>query len=166
VDLPPMSAWDQMATDYETLGLSPRYHPLGLLRSHLPADLVTTADLAHRGDGLTVRIAGLIVCRQRPGTAKGITFLLLEDEHGLINVIVYPDLYDRERLLVRGEPFLTIEGKVQHRGGTLNLLAQRLWPLDRSRAADASLASQDPGTPDTAPAPGPGALSPATHDYR
>ncbi|MBA2754690.1 MAG: DNA polymerase III subunit alpha, partial [Chloroflexia bacterium] len=166
VDLPPMSAWDQMATDYETLGLSPRYHPLGLLRSHLPADLVTTADLAHRGDGLTVRIAGLIVCRQRPGTAKGITFLLLEDEHGLINVIVYPDLYDRERLLVRGEPFLTIEGKVQHRGGTLNLLAQRLWPLDRSRAADAALAGQHPGAPDAVPAPAPDALSPATHDYR
>src|SRR5262249_58969232 len=99
-------AWDQMAADYAVLGLSPRYHPLGLLRWRLPDHFVTTADLDRLPHGAEIEIAGLTVCRQRPGTAKGITFLLLEDEHGLVNVIVYPRLYERQRMVVRGEPFL------------------------------------------------------------
>jgi error-prone DNA polymerase len=142
VELRPMGPWEQMTTDYDTLGLSPRYHPLGLLRSRLAPEIATSADLERLPDGLHIQLAGLVVCRQRPGTAKGITFLLLEDEHGLVNVIVYPSLYQERRHIVRGEPFLLIDGKLQRRDGTLNVLAHNVRPLDGARAAVSPLADQ------------------------
>lgn len=135
VELRPMGPWEQMAADYEALGLSPRYHPLGLLRPSLPRTIASTTELATLPDGLTVQIAGLVVCRQRPGTAKGITFLLIEDEQGLINVIIYPSLYNETRHVVRGEPFLLVSGKLQRRDGTLNVIAEAIRPLEGARAA-------------------------------
>ncbi len=147
VELKPMGPWEQMAADYDTLGLSPRYHPLGLLRPHLPAGITPLADLATLPDGLLVRVAGLVVCRQRPGTAKGITFLLLEDERALVNVVVYPDLYDERRHVVRGEPFLVIDGKLQRRDANINVVARSLRPLEGARAAvspSAELAALQP----------------------
>jgi error-prone DNA polymerase len=134
VELRPMGPWEQMTSDYAIMGLSPRYHPLGLLRSRLPRAIRSTAEAAHVPDGSRIQVAGLIVCRQRPGTAKGITFLLLEDEQGLLNVIVYPDLYSEQRHIVRGEPFVVIEGVLQHRANTINLVAERIWPLSEARA--------------------------------
>ena len=74
-------------------------------------------------------MAGLVVCRQRPGTAKGVTFLLLEDEHGLVNVIVYPQLYQDYRLLVRAEPFLLVEGTMQRSDRNINIIATRFHRL-------------------------------------
>jgi DNA polymerase III alpha subunit len=71
----------------------------------------------------------LVVCRQRPGTAKGFVFLLLEDETGLVNVVIRPDLYERQRSLIRGEAYLCIEGTVQLHSGTLNVIAARATPL-------------------------------------
>jgi len=130
VELRPLGPWEQMATDYATMGLSPRYHPLGLLRAKLPKGIVRIAELASLPDGLRLRVAGLVVCRQRPGTAKGITFLLLEDEGGLVNVVVFPDLYEAERHVIRGEPFLLVEGTLQKRNNTINLVAERVGPLD------------------------------------
>ena len=144
LELRPMGSWEQMTTDYETLGLSPRYHPLGLLRHCLPDGLASTANLVDIPDGEIVGIAGLVVCRQRPATAKGITFLLLEDEHGLVNVIVYPLLYERQRHVVRGEPLLLVEGKLQLRDNTINLIARDLWPLEGARDALSSPASEPP----------------------
>jgi error-prone DNA polymerase len=144
VDLPPMTAWEQMAADYGTLKLSPRYHPLGLLRPHLPESIATTTDLERLRDGSTVQVAGLVVCRQRPGTAKGITFLLLEDERGLVNAIVYPSLYEEQRLLVRSEPFLVVEGRLQRQHGTINLIAKALWSLDGARQAFSGAAGSAP----------------------
>jgi error-prone DNA polymerase len=132
--LRPMGPWEQMANDYATMGLSPRYHPLGLLRPRLPRAIRATAEIAQIPDGTRIQVAGLIVCRQRPGTAKGITFLLLEDEHGLLNVIVYPDLYSERRHVVRGEPFVVIEGELRHRASTTNLVAERIWPLSEARS--------------------------------
>jgi DNA polymerase III alpha subunit len=82
-----------------------------------------------------VRMAGMVVCRQRPGTAKGFVFLLLEDETGLVNVVVRPDLYSAQRSTIRGEPYLCIEGTVQLRSGTLNLLAVKATPLGDITAA-------------------------------
>jgi DNA polymerase III alpha subunit len=78
-----------------------------------------------------VRAAGLVVCRQRPGTAKGFVFLLLEDETGLVNVVVRPDLYEKQRSIIRGESYLCVEGTVQLHSGTLNLLATNATPLNR-----------------------------------
>jgi len=133
VQLRPMGAWDQMEADYDVLGLSPRYHPLGLLRSKLPERYVTTKDLETLPDGMTVQIAGLIVVRQRPGTAKGILFLLLEDERGLANIVVYPGLYEERRLIVRAEPFVMIEGRLQKKEDTINIVATSIWPLAEAR---------------------------------
>ncbi|MGI9254168.1 MAG: OB-fold nucleic acid binding domain-containing protein, partial [Thermomicrobiales bacterium] len=132
-ELRPMGPWEQMATDYSTMGMSPRYHPLGLLRPRLPAHFATTAALSTLPDGMKLTIAGLVVCRQRPGTANGITFLLLEDELGLLNAIVFPDLYEEHRHVVRGEPFLVLSGTLQRRNNTINLVVERLAPLDEAR---------------------------------
>jgi error-prone DNA polymerase len=99
----------------------------------LPKAIAPIAELATLPDGLRLRVAGLVVCRQRPGTAKGITFLLLEDEGGLVNVVVFPDLYEAERHVVRGEPFLLIEGTLQRRNNTINIVAERIFPLDAAR---------------------------------
>jgi len=144
VALRPMGPWEQMAADYDALGLSPRYHPLGLLRPSLPRTIVPIVELATLPDGLRVQVAGLVVCRQRPGTAKGITFLLLEDEGGLMNVIVYPSLYEEQRHVVRGEPFLLVEGVLQRRDNTVNVLAHAVRPLEGARAAVSPLAASSP----------------------
>jgi error-prone DNA polymerase len=134
VELRPMGPWEQMTSDYALMGLSPRYHPLGLLRPRLPRAIRSMAETLHIPDGARIQVAGLIVCRQRPGTAKGITFLLLEDEQGLLNVIVFPDLYSERRHIVRGEPFVVVEGVLQQRNNTINLVAERIWPLSEARA--------------------------------
>ncbi|CAN5866827.1 error-prone DNA polymerase [soil metagenome] len=166
VELKPLGAWEQMSADYEILGLSPRYHPLGLLRPRLPGHLATTADLDPIPDGTIIQIAGLIVCRQRPGTAKGITFLLMEDERGLVNVIVYPDLYQKERLLVRGEPFLVVQGKLQKQDGTINVIAHQIASLEGARNqfnAPMPDAYEDVIPERTVTKK---ALAPASHNYR
>jgi len=80
-------------------------------------------------DGTSVEVAGLVVCRQRPGTAKGFVFLVLEDEFGLVNVVVKPHLYERQRALVRAEAFLIVRGELQRREGTINVAAERFRPL-------------------------------------
>ena len=129
VRLTDMNDWERMVADYGLLGLSPSYHPLGLLRERLPSDVLTYAQLKVMRDGQRVRTAGLVVCRQRPGTAKGFLFMLLEDETGLTNVVVRPDLYEAERSVIRGEPYVVVEGTVQLRSGTLNLLATSIAPL-------------------------------------
>jgi error-prone DNA polymerase len=149
VELRPMGAWEQMTSDYALMGLSPRYHPLGLLRPRLPRAIRSTAETLRIPDGTRIQVAGLIVCRQRPGTAKGITFLLLEDEHGLLNVIVFPDLYSERRHIVRGEPFVVVEGVLQQRNNTINLVAERIWPLSEARAEFRIPGNLDtPATPD------------------
>ena len=139
VNLPDMTDWERMVADYGLLGLSPSYHPLALLRRDLPADVLTAEQVRASRDGARVRSAGLVVCRQRPGTAKGFVFLLLEDETGVINVVVRPNLYEAQRSTIRGEPYLCIEGTVQLQSGTLNLLATRAIPLGHLTADAASL---------------------------
>jgi len=115
------------------LGLSVLHHPLGLLRGRLPEGVVSSKELEGLPDGMKVWLPGLIVCRQRPGTAKGITFLLLEDEHGLVNIVVYPDLYEEQRLHVRSTPLLIVEGKLQLANNNVNIVAQRLHPIEDSQ---------------------------------
>src|SRR6185437_7255390 len=139
VQLSDMTDWERMVADYGLLGLSPSYHPLAMLRPDLPADVLSAEQVRASRDGLRVRTAGLVVCRQRPGTAKGFVFLLLEDETGLVNVVVRPDLYDAQRSTIRGEPYLCIEGTIQLHSGTLNLIAIKVTPLGQL-TADSALA--------------------------
>ena len=130
VTLPTTTAWERMAADYQIIGMSPHYHPLGLLRPRLPAGIVSTREMIALPDGANVKIGGLIVCRQRPGTAKGVTFLLLEDEHDLINIVVYASLYEAQRPIVRSEPFVLVEGTIQREDRNLNLIATRFTRLE------------------------------------
>ena len=127
-----LSDWERMLADYATTGLTTGAHPLGLLRERLAPDVVTSRDLAQMEHGQRVRVGGLVVARQRPGTAGGVVFLLLEDEHGTINLIVPSRVYERDRLTVRTEPLLVIEGKLERfaaAGGAINVLVDRVDPI-------------------------------------
>ena len=135
-----MSAWERMVSDHEAMHLTTGPHPLALLRPSLPATLRTTRDLREDEAGGTLTVAGIVVSRQRPGTAKGIVFMLLEDEHGMANVIVHPRVYERDRVVIRAEPLVCVTGRLEKRDGTINLIADRVGPL------------QQPGRPVIGPA--------------
>ena len=132
--LDPLRDWDAMLADYQTTGLTTAAHPLGLLRPGLSArGAVTSADLGAIAHGTRVRIGGLVVARQRPGTASGVCFMLLEDEHGTINLVVPPAVYERHRLTVRTEPLVLADGILERYaagGGAVNVLVRRLTALD------------------------------------
>lgn len=122
-------AWEQMTADYAILGLSPEHHPMALLRRHLGEGYATSTMLERLRDGTAVTVAGLVVCRQRPMTARGFVFLSLEDEFGLANAIIRPPLYERRRTLIRTEPFLIVSGLLQLKDGTTNVLAREVQAL-------------------------------------
>ncbi len=130
VSLPEMTAWERMVADYVNLSFSPNAHPLGLLRPYLHEGIVSTAHLSVLPDGAEAMVAGLVVTRQRPGTAKGFVFLLIEDEFGVANIVIKPPLYQAQRLVVRLEPFVVIAGTLQRREGVVNLIARTIEPLD------------------------------------
>jgi len=109
----PMKLPERVRADYETMDLTTGPHPMKLLRESLP-NIWRAADLAQAKHGSIVQIAGNVICRQRPGTAKGFVFISLEDETGVSNAIVDPDLFERFRLLITEEAFLLIEGEVQN----------------------------------------------------
>jgi error-prone DNA polymerase len=126
--------WERMLADYRTTSLSVGVHPLELLRPHLPGGVLTSAELARCRDGRRVRVAGMAIARQRPSTAKGVVFMLLEDETGQTNLIVPPHVYERYRALVRGEPLLLAHGRFERRDRNMNVLVDRvetLGPLAR-----------------------------------
>jgi error-prone DNA polymerase len=109
-----MALPDRLAADLERTGLTVGPHPVSLYRSGLDErGVLRAADLARLGDGARVRVAGAVICRQRPGTAAGFLFLTLEDETGLVNVIVRPDLFHRERVVLVGEAALEVDGVLQ-----------------------------------------------------
>src|SRR5437667_489454 len=109
----PMTMPERVRADYETMNLTAGPHPMKLLRERLP-HIWRAIDLSKAKQGATVQIAGNVICRQRPGTAKGFVFVSLEDETGVSNAIVDPDLFERFRLLITEEDFLLIEGEVQN----------------------------------------------------
>jgi error-prone DNA polymerase len=124
----PMSMPERVKADYMTMNLTTGPHPIKLLRSQLP-DIWRAGDLRSARHGSTVQIAGNVICRQRPGTAKGFVFISLEDETGVSNAIVTPDLFERMRLLITEEPFLLIEGQVQNTENVVLIKAEKIRPL-------------------------------------
>jgi len=124
-----LAAHEQLLAEYATLGFSASGHPLSLVRNALPADLTLNRDLECLKAGVKCQVAGLVVARQRPETAKGTVFLLVEDETGMTNVIVRADVYDRYRAAVRGEPFVLVRGKLAKDDGTVNVLAEEITGL-------------------------------------
>jgi error-prone DNA polymerase len=95
--------------------------------------------LPHR---LVLKVAGVVTTRQRPGTAKGFVFTTMEDESGLINIIIRPDIYERYRPVAREEPAVIVEGILQKQDGTINVLARKFWKLDLEKL-EAGLTSRD-----------------------
>ncbi|MEI6872580.1 MAG: error-prone DNA polymerase, partial [Verrucomicrobiota bacterium] len=135
--LAPMSTEERLEADFSTTRVTVGPHPMELLRRQLP-NAWMAAELRQAESGARVQTAGMVFCRQRPGTAKGFVFLSLEDESGISNIIVSPDLYERTRLLIASEAFLQIEGVVQQNEGTTHLRAQGIRALASSLPATAS----------------------------
>ncbi len=131
-ELRKLDRWESMVADYATTSLTLGPHPMKLLRGGLEAGMVSCEDLPRLPHDTPIRIGGLVVARQRPGTAKGIVFILLEDEFGTVNLIVPPPVYERHRLIVRTEPLILAEGKLERlpqAGGAINVYVRDLRPL-------------------------------------
>src|SRR5690242_7951148 len=126
--LAPMTVPERVRADYEVMDLTTGPHPMKLIRQQLP-DVWRANDLAQAKHGSIIRIAGNVICRQRPGTAKGFVFISLEDETGVSNAIVTPDLFEQARLLITEEPFLAIEGEVQNTDNVVLIKAHKIFPL-------------------------------------
>jgi len=124
-----LDAAERLLAEYDVLGFAASGHPLSLLRGALPPGVVQSDVLPRLEHGAWVEVAGLVVARQRPETAKGFIFVLLEDEAGMVNVIVRPDVYERYRTAVRGEPLLWVRGKLAKDDGTVNVLAEEAQGL-------------------------------------
>jgi error-prone DNA polymerase len=126
-----MTEHERIAADYAGSGITLGRHPMALIRPRLMArGVVSAADLARLADGGHVRIAGSVIVRQRPGTAKGFVFLTLEDETGLANLIVTPPLFRRRRLVFVAAPFLLADGELQHQDGVVSIRVRNAWALD------------------------------------
>lgn len=127
MNLPAMLPGHEVVEDYAHLSLSLKAHPVSFLRPRLAALGVTPHDrlLAAR-NGARVTIAGLVLVRQRPGTAKGVIFMTLEDETGIANVIVWPSLFERFRPVILGGRLTAVTGRVQREAGVMHVVADRL----------------------------------------
>jgi len=131
---------EDIVADYSHTGLTLRRHPIALLREQLGArGILDSLRLRETPDGSTVRAAGLVITRQRPGSAEGVTFATLEDEFGSINVIVWRDVAERQRQALIGSRLLGVAGKLQLEGEVMHVIAHRLVDLShllgRLRAA-------------------------------
>jgi error-prone DNA polymerase len=166
-----------MVADYATTGLTLGPHPIALLRESLPANTASARDIAVLPHGTQVRAAGLTVARQRPATANGVVFLLLEDEFGTINLIVPPEVYERHRLIVRTEPLMLVEGRLEKHpaaGGAINVLVRSLRSIQVPEERAAQVVSLLDRLESTAPSTfepaagekGPGASAAGLADLR
>jgi error-prone DNA polymerase len=125
-----MNVDERLVADYAGTGLTVGKHPMYYRRAELRSQQVLSAsDLRHCRDGEYVRTAGCVIARQRPGTAKGFVFLSMEDESGIANIIVTPDFYERERVLVSRGRFLLIEGLLQNQDNVIHVKAMRIQAL-------------------------------------
>jgi error-prone DNA polymerase len=141
--LPAMTASERLVTDYAGTGLTIGPHPMTFRRHEVSMRGVLRAiDLPQIRTGRRVRTAGMVITRQRPGTAKGFVFLTLEDETGIANIIVRPDLYEKERITLVESPFLIVEGILQNEDGVCSIRAERVYRLD-GLSADAAIESHD-----------------------
>lgn len=126
-----MTPQERLQADYSGTGLSTGMHPMLLIRHRIPR-VCPAAALGTRRNGSQVTIGGLVICRQRPGTAKGYVFVSLEDETGIANAILTPDVFERFRPVVTLEPFLLISGRLQIAGGVIHVKGSRIRPLRES----------------------------------
>jgi error-prone DNA polymerase len=124
-----LSEWERVVADYAATGVTLGAHPMELMRPGLSEGVLRSEDLEATPDGARVEIAGMVVARQRPATARGVVFMLLEDEAGVINLVILPPAYERHRLAVRTASFLRVDGKLERREGVINVVADALESL-------------------------------------
>jgi error-prone DNA polymerase len=134
-----LTRWERMLADYRHTSMSIHTHPLALLRPHLPDGTLSSEELQAERHGRQVAFAGMTVARQRPSTANGVVFMLLEDEHGQVNLVVPSEVYERHRATVRAEPLVLAHGRYERVGENRNVLVsslESLGSLARRVAAD------------------------------
>lgn len=130
VELPKMPLGEHVVNDYRSLSLSLKAHPVSFLRGELSAaSIVEAGQLPEIKSGRRVSVAGLVLVRQRPGTASGVIFATLEDETGVANIIVWPKVFERNRAIVLGARLLKVTGKLQSEQGVIHVVAERLEDL-------------------------------------
>jgi error-prone DNA polymerase len=133
--LPRMTDEERLVADFRGTGLTVGPHPMTYRRAEMKARGVRSAiELPKIPNGTRVRVAGAVIARQRPGTAKGFVFLSLEDETGIANAIITPQIFERDHSVVVYHPFLLIEGTLQNLDNVVSVKAERVQPLEISRA--------------------------------
>ena len=134
-----MNQEERLVADFRGTGLTVGPHPMAYHRARLNAIGIRKAsELGGIPHGQYLRIGGSVIARQRPGTAKGFVFLSLEDETGVANAIIMPDLFQKNRLLVSSEPFLIVEGILQNQNKVISVKAQKVMPLSITQAETSS----------------------------
>ena len=123
-DLPKLDAWEELDWEYAAQGCSPRSHPMQLMRARLKSNVCPSDKLKALRDGVRICVAGLVICLQRPPTAKGFAFLVLEDENGLLNLVITPQVYQQYRSIFKLSPFVSVRGFVQRRDGIIHVKAR------------------------------------------
>jgi error-prone DNA polymerase len=147
-NLPEPTVWERMLADYRTTSLSVGVHPLQLLRAHLPKGVLSSRELESAPNRAQVAVAGMAVARQRPATANGVVFMLIEDEFGAVNLIVPPTVYDSHRAIVRGEPLILARGRFERIERNRNVLVrslETLGPLAREVSRETEVGASLPG---------------------
>ena len=124
-----LDSWERLLADYSSTGMAIAEHPMRLIRPSLGEGLATSGDLDGLANGAFVRVPGMVVARQRPATANGVVFMLLEDEIGTVNVVVPPPVYARHRLAIRTASFARVDGKLERRDDVINVVARSVQPL-------------------------------------
>src|SRR4051794_11729335 len=124
-----LDSWERLLADYSSTGIAIAEHPMALIRPGLDERLVTSRELDRLENGSFVRVPGMVVARQRPATANGVVFMLLEDEVGTVNVVVPPPVYARHRMAVRTASFARVGGKLERREDVMNVVARSIHPL-------------------------------------
>jgi DNA polymerase III alpha subunit len=147
VHLPPMTEGHQVVEDYRSTGLSLRRHPVSFLRADLAARrIVRCADLATLPEGRRITVAGLVLVRQRPGSARGVLFMTIEDETGHANLIVWPSVFEAQRRLILSAGMVACRGKLQRESGVTHVIADRLTDLsDLLRSVEQRDGAAHPG---------------------
>jgi len=137
--LRPMNPEERLVADFRGTGMTIGPHPMAYHRARMDAMGIRKAsELSRIPDGQYLRIGGCVICRQRPGTAKGFVFLSIEDETGVANAIITPDLFQKNRLLLSSEQFLMVEGVLQNQDNVISVKAERVLPISITRAETSS----------------------------
>jgi error-prone DNA polymerase len=173
-----LDSWERLLADYSSTGIAIAEHPMSLIRPGLEDAGAKSADLDRLATGSSVSIPGMVVARQRPATANGVVFMLLEDEVGTVNIVVPPPVYTRHRLAVRTASFARVDGRLERREGVVNVVARAVHPLATPDQPASKVRHIEPpaeretgrrgGDPVVAPDPRAGelaAVAPAAHSF-